>query len=430
MPPPRRTILWVALPTCLAAGLLAVWLLRPQTRVESATPPLAKALTAAPLGTPPPPAIGPARLVTRPATAPAEPQSREARWRARGQAWCANGQALLAAQAQGQASAALITVAEQWQAEQERAAQDLTREWEQLLRARPDPPSQATADVLWLLNHPGHDRSGAHARLQALAERTRDPYVVGLSAHTLCKTSEPGCEALAALWIEVEPSNLQALQLRPPGAHAAPEVVERYARALFRGTQSVDPRIEYLRRLAALDPAPGPGLQRSSQVFILIGMRAAFVAPHWSSLIRHCRERVTSAGLDCGALAEHLWKHQRQDLLDEALLLALARTARPVPEHWKDRARDTEARMAWMNGDFLGESTAWIEQEARCHPNSAGAAWLQQLLAEGESRAVDARMPTSTAQRNALSHKYRQQRGRGLLEEAPQPTPRGLSPSP
>ncbi|MBH9554231.1 hypothetical protein [Inhella gelatinilytica] len=407
------------------ALLLGLWLAaRHQVQLEQAdgAPNTAAAQASRPSASL---ALNPTALPTAPSTRPTPPSAplteRERRWQERDRAWCDQGtQVTAGASRKGPSSESAERISEALEKEQRVAWADLTREWEQTLRAQADPASQATAETLWMVRNRGADTAAVVDRLTDLAQRTRLPYVVGLAAQSACWSShtDPKCQAALKIWLEVEPHNLQALQYSPPERNAEPAAVHLYMDRLMTARESRNPQVEFIQRLWNLEGDLPPGLRRTTRSVGLIGLWAATQAGRWSALTGLCKS-LSARGGDphrCGEVADHLWPLLRRNAFDETLLLALARTAPSRSTDWAARAEETEARTQWATHEFIEQSQPWIEQDLACHSASPMQDYARDLFMQGEIAALNARMPRDPAARAALAKRFRDKRGRGLLE--------------
>lgn len=345
----------------------------------------------------------------------------EQAWRSREQAWCAQGKMLAqkaksAPSASPAASAALEAQAAQHELTAEQARAEQLREWQRRLRAKADARSQALAD--WLLRGEHGVGDAAQQRLFELAQRTRDPFIAALAAERECSGIQPCARAAAALWLELEPHNLQAVLAAEERDKPTPadyeHLLERVAQTR-EGSRHWQAAMEHIWRLDAALP---PGMRRLNRGVNLFGLQAARPLRGMDAgFLKHCRSGSADTQQRCAVFADRMWQYGEPELVYRLLTVIVAGTASERPAIWEQRAQETEAQRQWQI-EQTETLLATMEDELECQPSSRLAQWAESALLRGELAALDERLRAEgPAAQRALSERYRRaMSGFGLLE--------------
>lgn len=333
----------------------------------------------------------------------------ERRWAERERAWCATGRSL-AVRATGSAQELARAVDEHAEQSSE-AYEELRLEWERRLRARPEPLSQASADLLWLMRSPGDAPEAALARLRDLAERTGDPALTGLAAQAHCSREAPECAGLLTLWLELEPGHLSALALMLREPNPTPAALQSQLERLLQARGRLDPRAAFLRQLETVEPSWSPGLRRQALMGVTGFYDALYANPSWAAVLRHCR----TARPECEPVAEHLWP-QARSLMEQVYVIAMVRARRPHSEVWQARARELEALHQWISDQSDGMLVNGLDEEMRCVSRSIAFDWVRGAALVGSATTIRAAAPKDPETLRSLSERFRSVQKRSMLD--------------
>jgi hypothetical protein len=285
----------------------------------------------------------------------------------------------------------------------------------QSLRADPSTRAQAVAE--WL---PSAYSPNSSARLQELARRSRDPFVIQLALLRTCTGDDACHDVERGLWAEVEPDSLAAALLQAESDKSKP-AAQRWSRLLQKNADnSFAP--ELLRVLEQHLPAVAEaGLRQAAQFAILedYGSTArGAVRPRAMGLLAACRS--TELGSErtqiCEGVAEKLWTSSSATELGDVMALALVGDLPERSGHWQQRAQQHDALRLWRQGQGQAETHQAFATYYRCGSSEADSPWRRRVFAESEWAFTRSQMQQAGADEQALAQRWRAQADRSLLD--------------